>query len=216
MGKGTLGSRLGAYLDRIGMSQAELGRRAGVKQQTISYLISSDATSSAYAVRIASALGVNPAWLQDGVGHPLDPTVSIGAGGAGVSRAHWVPKVTMDRIAQLLETGAADGPRVVTSADVGEHAFAVEVEGRSMQPDFREGDELVVDPSTAPEPGDIVVALVDQVMVLRKYRPKPVQAAKDSAFTLTAINPDYPEVDSSVQECRLVGTVVEHRRRLRR
>lgn len=216
MKTGTLGSRLGEYLDRVKMSQAELGRRAGVKQQTISYLISSGAESSAYAVRIASALGVNPAWLQDGVGSPLDPMVSVGSGDGEVTRAHWVPRVGMHEITAFLESGQSSGHRVVTSVTVGPQAFAVLVAGRSMAPDFSDGDELIVDPSAGHEPGDIVIADVDGAMVLRKYRPLPNRGEPHESFELVAVNPDFPAISSLHQACRLVGVVVEHRRQLRR
>jgi transcriptional regulator with XRE-family HTH domain len=68
--RSTLGSRIKQVLSEREMSQAELARLVGVKQQTISYICSHEggAGTSRYAMKIADVLGVNPLWLQSGKG----------------------------------------------------------------------------------------------------------------------------------------------------
>lgn len=61
-----------------------------------------------------------------------------------------------------------------------------------------------------PEPGDYVIAHLDGAFMLRKYR-----AVTATAYELVAANPDFAAVSSTTSDCRLVGTVMEHRRRLR-
>jgi SOS-response transcriptional repressor LexA len=184
-----------------------------VKQQTVQYLISSRATSSAYAVRLASALGVNPAWLQDGIGSPFQPTVAVSARGS-TTRARWVPKASSLSEVDAVLAGSFNGQSVVTSAETSDRSFAADVLGRSMAPDFAEGDEVIADPDIDPEPGDIVIAAVGDAMVIRRWRPRSVEGV--SYFELVAANPDFPVISSLHDQCRVLATVVEHRRRLRR
>jgi SOS-response transcriptional repressor LexA len=209
----TMGDRLKRAIKMAGTSQSDLARKSGIKQQTISYLIASHSTGSGYAVRLATSLGVNPLWLQEGVGDPHDPLVTVAPWPEG-ARASWVVKVKQDQVETILSGGEIDGPRVVTSAGVGPNAFAMDVHGRAMAPEMREGDEIIVDRDVRPDPGDLVVAIVDGRPVLRRWRPLPVDAGGIS-FELAASNPDYPAVSSRHQDCLVVGVVVEHRRRLK-
>ncbi len=212
MEKESMGERLEQYLTQKGVSQSDLARRAGIKQQTVNYLIKSKSQGSSYAVRIASALGINPAWLQEGVGSPLDPMIAIGSGdGLSSTRAHWVPKVQAAEVKVFLESGDSAGPRVVTAFDVSPGSFAMDVVGRSMSPDLKDGDEVVIDVQLKPEPGDFVIALEGDVLLLRRYR-----ELAANVFELVPSNADFPVVRSSEADIRLVGVVVEHRRRLRR
>ena len=89
MPRSTLGSRIKSVLSERQMSQAELARLVGVKQQTISYLCTHEggAGSSRYSARIAEVLGVNPNWLQSGRGGKLDPLVRIELEGVELSVA---------------------------------------------------------------------------------------------------------------------------------
>lgn len=52
------------------MNQSELARRIGVKPQTIQYLCRSGPKNkkSKHTVKIARELGVNPDWLEEGIG----------------------------------------------------------------------------------------------------------------------------------------------------
>ena len=204
----TLGARLEQHLEKAGVSQAELARVSGVKQQTISYIIRSGARSSAYATRLAQALGVNPYWLQDGTGDPFESTVAVGHEGATSERAHWVPKKTMD---DLVSGQSVESKAVVTTMEVGPAAYAVDVRGRAMEPALVDGDELIVDPNIQPQPGDFVLAVVDGVAVLRKWRP----VGRDGRFHLVALNPDYPLLECDKSDTA-VAVVVEHRRRFRK
>jgi transcriptional regulator with XRE-family HTH domain len=99
--KDCLGRRIRLVLNEKGMSQAELARMVGAKQQTIAYLVREDqpATSSRYTAQIAQALGVNLEWLADGSGERYGPTVSI-AGGASVSK---VPVLSTEQVEAFAE-----------------------------------------------------------------------------------------------------------------
>ena len=59
----TLGSRIEERRIALGISQAELARRVGVRQSTINSLINGDARSSRSIVKIAQVLHTTPAFL---------------------------------------------------------------------------------------------------------------------------------------------------------
>lgn len=63
-----ISSRLKQSREALGLSQAELAKKAGVSQSTIGNLESGTRKSPKYVLTIATALGVDPMWLQYGSG----------------------------------------------------------------------------------------------------------------------------------------------------
>lgn len=80
---------------------------------------------------------------------------------------------------EWVEAGGPAGPR----------AFVLRVEGFSMEPDFKPGEKVVVDPDMQWETGDFVVAkrTRDQAVTLKQLR------MEGGEFYLYATNPDWPE-----------------------
>ena len=204
-----LGARIRRVLAEKNLSQAQLARLVGVKQQTISYICATDspASTSRYATKIAQVLGVNPSWLQSGEGGQHDPSVRIEVEGVELT-VRRVPLVANKDVPALLQGGEAFTKRagLMTDATAGPRAFAVEIEGDSMRPLFRPGDRIVVDPDLTPEPGDFVVAQVQGAVTFRKYR-----AREDTEFELSPMNDDWPVVRSGGDQVRVLGVMVEHR-----
>ena len=98
-------------------------------------------------------------------------------------------------------------------------SFALVVSGNSMAPEFQEGDVVVVDPCVKPWPGDVVVATLDaeREATIKKYRSRGNDATGHHVFELVPINDDYHTITiSSENPGHIVGTVVEHRRNMRR
>lgn len=98
-------------------------------------------------------------------------------------------------------------------------SFALVVSGNSMAPDFKDGDVVVVDPDIKPQPGDIVVAVLegDQEATIKKYRSRGNDHAGHHVFELVPLNEDYHTITvSSDNPGHIVGAVVEHRRNLMR
>jgi SOS-response transcriptional repressor LexA len=94
---------------------------------------------------------------------------------------------------------------VYTTRAVGPHAFALEIEGDSMEPDFAEGGTIVVDPDQAASAGHYVVA--KQIDVQRATFKR---LREDAGRTwLMPLNRQYPaiQIDSNV---RIIGRVVEY------
>ena len=66
--------------------------------------------------------------------------------------------------------------------------FFCRVSGRSMEPHMRNGDVLMVDRSIEPKAGKIVIALINGEMTVKRL------SVVDGQMTLTADNPNYPDV----------------------
>lgn len=71
------GIRLRYALNVRGMSQSELARRLGLKQQAVQYLCSDQAQRSRYTYEIARELAVSAEWLATGAGHMDQPEGQI-------------------------------------------------------------------------------------------------------------------------------------------
>lgn len=204
-----LGARIRKVLEEKHITQSQLARLVGVKQQTISYICSPDspATTSRYATKIAQALGVNPAWLQHGEGDQFDPMVRIELEGVLLSVVR-VPLLASSDVLPFLKSGGNNKNKKVmmTDSQIGEGSFAVEIEGDSMAPLFKHGDRVVVDPTLAAEPGDFVVAEIGGAVTFRKFRQRD---AKN--FELVPLNNDWPTVSSEHSTINLLGVMAEHR-----
>jgi SOS-response transcriptional repressor LexA len=88
-----------------------------------------------------------------------------------------------------------------------------------MLPDFRPGDYVIVDPDAPVRPADVVVAKLDrdQSETVKKYRPRGDDADGCPIFDLVPLNPYYPTLTADAwNPGRIIGSVVERRRRLRR
>ncbi|WP_231992287.1 LexA family protein [Metapseudomonas furukawaii] len=86
----------------------------------------------------------------------------------------------------------------------GPRAFILRVEGFSMEPDFKPGEKVVVDPDMECKPGDFVVAkrISDHAVTLKRLR------KEGEAHYLFASNPDWPErVIKLSEEWHLCGRV---------
>lgn len=202
-----LGSRIRQVLLDKGLTQAELARLIGVKQQTISYICAQDspATSSRYMGKIAEVLGVNPSWLQYGEGDRYDPVVRIEVNGEELSMRR-VPLYTREQLEARVSGKRIKMPLVglMTDAEVGGDAFAFEINDDSMAPKFLPGDRIVIDPDVQPIPGDYVAAQVAGQLVFRKYRSR-----TGDAFELAPLNEDWPIVGS--KSAKILGVMAECR-----
>lgn len=126
-GMSTLKDRMKAARKHADLTQRELAVRVGVSQPVISQLESGENLQSVHLLRIASACGVRPEWLADGLGAMLD---SAGAAAEATSSAaaqvlamlskhKGLTPAARDQIAQAVEKTVAEAVQSsnVISAD---------------------------------------------------------------------------------------------------
>lgn len=106
---------------------------------------------------------------------------------------------------------------VSAKAEYGLHTFALRIQGNSMEPDYKEGDIVVIDPDVCPQAGDCVVAKNHaEEATFKKYRPRGINEAGQEVFELVPLNEDYAIMRSDTQTIHIIGTMVEHTRFRRR
>jgi SOS-response transcriptional repressor LexA len=94
-------------------------------------------------------------------------------------------------------------------------AFALEITGESMTPEFGEGDLVFIDTGVEPLPGDYVVAAIQgqAEATFKKYRPRGKDENDEPIIELAPLNSDYPTLTLSAKNPgHVVGTMIEHRR----
>lgn len=102
---------------------------------------------------------------------------------------------------------------VLSDLDLSNDAFALIIRGRSMLPEFREGDRIIVDPEVVPIPGDYVVAQNgEDEATFKKYKEIGTDENGNKVIELVPLNPDFPTMRSDRDPIRIIGTMIEHRR----
>ncbi len=107
--------------------------------------------------------------------------------------------------------GVAD--RMVYTDRKGRNLFGVRVTNDSMEPEFKEGDVLIVNPNLSPSPGDYVIAkLVDDNEAT--FKKLVVHEGRDGSriVILRPLNPRYSDmVFTDPEKVQLIGKVVERK-----
>lgn len=216
----TLGSRIRARREAVGLTQEKLATKCGVSRAAVAQWEAGVTRPSLdNLVKAAEALSVWLSWLTVG-DHSLpdSPNPFAAATRQGIpvldfARAtSWASEPPLGPAPEGLETIAADSSLTA-------RAFALVVRDESMAPDFRDGDKVILEPDTAPQPGDFVLAKLDQEAeaTFRKFRPRGADVQGAAIIELVPLNPDWPtQIITADSPGRVIATMVEHRRYRRR
>ncbi|QQA62438.1 helix-turn-helix domain-containing protein [Aeromonas caviae] len=213
-----------------GLTQDQVANRVGVTRVAVSHWERGGADPNGrYLNELAAALGVSVDWLLTGkeegtmgVSEPPFP------GYRNVEPAE-IPQGTRVPILSYVQAGqwremceqatAFDGSLeyVAAGVSVGSCAFGLWVRGNSMEPDFKEGDLLIVDPDEAPKAGDFVIAKNgSEEATFKKYRSRGEYDDGRPRFELVPLNDDHETLSTDQTHISIIGVVVEHRRILKR
>lgn len=212
----TFGQRLLSLRKERKLTQKQLGKAVGVSDVTVGYWEKDqNKPGSVPLTKLARYFGVSENYLL--TGNEDSPNVIEGSIGAmQVPIISWVQAGmwTSESDARNLE-GAIDYILTTEAHSLG--TFALRVKGRSMEPEFREGDTIVVDPELYPNPGEFVVATNGKgEATFKKYRSRGVSDSGDDVFELVPVNRDFSTLYSNIEPISIIGVVVEHRRSMRR
>lgn len=219
-----------------GLTYEDLSRRVGVSGVYISRILQGKVVpSDAVIVKLSRALDlelerlilsahhekapgpVKPIFERLGR-HP--PSEFLGEGSrfdnieaASLGRGSALPVVGLVQAGEF--TASEDGEYPAGAADEyiysdhkGRNLFAVRVKNDSMEPEFKEGDLLIVNPNLEPRSGDYVIAkLVNENEATFKRL-----VLHDDLIILRPLNPRYQDIVlSDPGRVALVGKVVERK-----
>ncbi|MFN4281180.1 MAG: LexA family protein [Alphaproteobacteria bacterium] len=217
----TLGARLRARREAVGLTQEKLARQCGVSRAAVAQWEAGVTRPGLdNLVRAAKALDVWLSWLTAGDSSLPDGPSPFPAAAARrrVPVIDYVRAGLWDAVADPYAPGGGLDD-IATDLDLSPRAFALVVRGESMDPEFRDGDKIIIDPEVAPQPGDFVVAKLerDDEATFKKYRPRGFDKAGAPIIELVPVNPDWPTLMLDADHPgRVVGTLIEHRRYRRR
>lgn len=216
-----LGNRIKARSDELGISGAELARRVGLKQPTISALMSGKSRSSSHLHLIARALETTVEYLLGETDDPspaaevkdrqlgyrgppveASPTVEL----QEIDLAYGMGGTFLDDIPVKAETMrfTRDWLRNFTNSPP-EHLFFARGAGDSMAPTILDSDMVLVDRSQdTPRMGDQIWAIAfGGVGMIKRLRPHP-----DGTVRILSDNPQVPDDRAADGEMFIIGRVV--------
>lgn len=211
MKKETIGQRIRSRRKELRLTQISLGNRIGLSGSAISQWEDNKTNPNGDSlISLSRELQCSPEFILYGedsvsnlelaaVDSRLVPIISYAQAGA------WTVECSIRSVDGEIDL-------LQTNLDLSASAFALVIKGKSMQPDFSEGDTVIIDPDVTPIPGDFVAANNgEDEAVFKKYRPRGVISGKE-VFELSPLNDDYPTLRSDETAIRIIGTMIEHRR----
>jgi SOS-response transcriptional repressor LexA len=220
---------------QYGGVEARLAREVGLHPSQISRIVAPGAKGvlgETLARRIESRTGKPEGWMDE---HHLFAALAGGDPGA-LGKAvvvspfghRMVPVVSAELAAQWLSASTPYPLSERTPVDwirmehAGERTLGMIIEREDMRDEIWSGDVVFLDPDASPQPGDYVLAQVEDVnekhvAVLRKYRPRRRDSAGQLIVELAPLNDDYPTYMIDAEHPgRILGVMVEHRKYRRR
>jgi phage repressor protein C with HTH and peptisase S24 domain len=229
----SIGTRIKQARKVVNLTQIELAKRSGLKQSTISDLEVGKSQGTTYLASLASALGVNPLWLETGRGsmspnqapsaEPFDddgisdnPFLS---GSMRVQAGDEPDTIPIRRVKLKLRAGIAgyetepemdDGgvlnmPRLVIEKNnfVPHMLLAIAVHGCSMEPMLFEDDIVVINTADKKPVNRELFAVNFNGEACVK------QLWQNAGqWFLRSLNPDFGPVNVRSGQCDIVGRVV--------
>lgn len=220
----TLQERIAKVMAETGMTVGRIAEITGVTSSAVTQWKDGPTKSlkTAPATKLAAATGFSALWIATGSG----PEKITQAFDANVQRVptgmRSYPVISLVQAGALTEIAHPYEPGDGFDVEFGEDdasrwAFFLEIKGDSMLPEFRPGDRVLIDPEVAPSPGDFVAARnTRQEATFKKYRVRGINESGHEIFELVPLNDDYPVLRSDERHLKVIGTMIEHRRKFRR
>jgi len=202
----TIGQRIRRTRKALNLTQKDLAKAlTDATHGSISQWESDMTTPSAKNLYdLSIALECDFAWLLNGGKAPNLIPASL--------KSFKIPLITCHQVALFKQSKDLDClpniEYITTSLKISKGSFAIRINEDSMEPEFKQGDIVIIDPSVKPVPGEFVVAIKnnDAEAIFKKYR-----ELEDDQFELTSLNPDYRTISTLGKQIKIVGTMVEHR-----
>ncbi len=201
--------RLRIAMDDKDYRQIDLINMTGLSSAHISQYLSGKRNPKQENVfKLASALGVSPAWLM-GKSESMDvPKYPVKDG--EVTKIPILGSVAAGYNCFAEQNYIGELSIVFPSPESSEGLFALNIKGDSMSPRIMDGDTVIISTTAAVESGDIVIAIVDGEEATCKKLQKFV-----GGIALVPLNPTYQPMffsDEQIEQLpvRIIGKVVQN------
>lgn len=219
-----VGIRVRHYRERLGLSQDELAARVGAAQQTIQSLEAGKIRKSTFLPHIAKELGVDFDTLLFGNEQPTLAQTARPLLMASTRRVPLFSTRDCELVHAYLKDQSVQSPTgkwvamdySLPFAESGPRLFALKLglSDEAFQPEFRPGDQLVIDPDAPVQPSDPVIVFRPgaERLNLSKYRVLS-QSGSDIDYELISIHPDFPSfAGTELKFLEILGPVIQMRR----
>jgi len=154
--------------------------------------------------RLAASIGVEQVWLGYGETRPAElistDRDTLGVNGSPLEQkliplVSWTIVGSANNAKNIRSAKTSEG-FIVGDTSLGPRSFALRVENDCMFPRFQPGDIIICDPSAPVEPGEFVIAKVEdnESPVLMMHRPHDVRCGDNEKFERVPLNKDYPTI----------------------
>ncbi len=177
-----LSDRIQKARKNAGLTQKELADRVGISQTAVHKLECGRSRSSRRTVAIALTCGVDPIWLDTGRGEMVLAGATPGMSGEDFAKAteegdiyrvpiiaripliSWANAETYCSGDQAFDEFNPEEIKawIPVAPRTSDRAFALTVPDDSMEPEFREGEYIIVDPTVAQEHNRFLVARIGE------------------------------------------------------
>jgi phage repressor protein C with HTH and peptisase S24 domain len=188
-------------LKRTGFTLEELARKTGIHPRTLANTAGGHTKLSDFKMNIIREVGSVPLLGSDSL---KNTGVDYGD---PIRRLRLIPVVSSAQAgtATVYEDLPSQWMKRIPSDSSDPQAFGIEIEGDSMEPEYRHGQIAIVIPNSEWNSGDLVVANIKKDGVVLKL----IHRQKGSAVRLTSYNPAYPSNDYSEKDFHWIY-VVDH------
>jgi SOS-response transcriptional repressor LexA len=194
----TLGQRVQAIRNELGMSQEEMAERAGISANALRTIEQDRGNPTAATLtRLCSILNVSIDWLL-GLSPVKQYDITVMRG------SETIPLFSISALESISQVQAWKGAKnVEVLLRSGVENFAVRIENNSMFPDFKSGDVALVKLADSAEfDGQTCVVTFDCQTLLRKFYPK------NGKILLKANNPDYKDMEIAALDWKSKGKII--------
>ena len=207
--------RIVEQANKLKLKQIDIVRATGASRATVNKWFSHlNKPSAKYLDKIADLLEVTTEWLLTGEGSMRDAQRSYNKAHEisvrRIPRLNWVQAGLLEDVCDNIYD---EFDEIFDNGTLGDCIFSLVIKGDSMEPEFFEGDIIVVDQDRCPKVGDYVIAIAanENQATFKKFKPCGMdEETRQEYYQLVPLNNFYPVIDSRIQHFEIRGVVIQH------
>lgn len=220
-----LASNIQYLLDKNNINAYQLQEKSNIPQSTTFRIINGDtkSPSSITVQKYAKYFGIDESDLRF---KDLSDVSKVQGNGDNFKvvkqqSVRYVPLLNFVQAGEFCEyhdDAISNEFRPIFGEGYGENVYWVELEGDSMEPNFKSGELVLIDPDIQPNPADYVVALKagEKKVTFKMWRPRGFDEKTGEEYSqLIPSNENYPIIDSRFVPFTICGVAVERKQMLR-